>query len=156
MSAGHARVRRAGLGDLSALGRLFDAYRRFYDQPSDEEGALRFLRERMINEDSLIWLAEVGGKPAGFTQVYPGVSSVRMAPQWLLNDLYVAEDARGMGAGEALLGAVRDAAQAAGAAQLKLETALNNHTAQRLYERAGWVRDTAFCTYTLQTRADKP
>lgn len=45
--------------------------------------------------------------------------------------------------------AARDHAVVSGAANLTLETALDNAKAQRLYESFGFVRDTKFCTYTL-------
>jgi len=41
------RIRRAGLPDVAVLAPLFDAYRRFYEQPADLERAARFLAERL-------------------------------------------------------------------------------------------------------------
>ena len=54
------------------------------------------------------------------------------------------------GVGEALLEHARRFAQETGARALMLETATDNLTAQRLYERLGWVRETGFYTYYLR------
>jgi predicted N-acetyltransferase YhbS len=87
------------------------------------------------------------GRALGFTQLYPSFSSVSMRPIRILNDLYVAEAARGRGVRARLLRAVRDHATKSGAVRLALSTAVTNTKAQALYERDGWRRDTAFLHY---------
>ena len=61
-----------------------------------------------------------------------------------MNDLFVAEAARGRGVGRALIEASAAVARERGAAHLEWATAPDNHTAQRLYdstgaERSDWV-----------------
>jgi hypothetical protein len=46
-------IQKATLNELNFLTELFDSYRVFYKQESDFEGARAFLKERLINEDSL-------------------------------------------------------------------------------------------------------
>jgi putative acetyltransferase len=129
---------------------LFDAYRQFYGQPPDLDGARRFLTERLKRGDSVI-IAEVeNGRALGFTQLYPSFSSVSMKPILILNDLFVAEDARRRGVGARLLGAAQDHALRTGAARLVLSTAFTNTKAQALYEREGWLRDTVFIHYEYE------
>lgn len=141
-------TRRAGSGDLTALSALFDRYRRFYGEPSDLGLARRFLSERMERGESVVLLAEdETGAPVGFVQLYPGFSSVRASRVLVLNDLFVAEEARGRGAGAALMDAAETEGRDAGAVSLCLSTALDNVAAQRLYEGRGWVRDEKFCVY---------
>ncbi|MBB6099967.1 ribosomal protein S18 acetylase RimI-like enzyme [Deinobacterium chartae] len=142
-------LRRATLEDLPTLVPLFDAYRQFYGQPPDLATAAHFLQARLERGESVVLLAEVGGQAVGFTQLYGSFSSVRVGRVWILNDLYVSPAARGRGAGAALLEAAADFARQDGALGLSLQTAHDNHTAQALYERLGWVRDTDFYTYTL-------
>ena len=67
----------------------------------------------------------------------------------MLNDLFVKPDARTAGVGSALLQAAADFGRAEGAIRLTLSTAIDNTTAQAVYERMGWVRNTAFFTYNL-------
>lgn len=142
-------TRRAALSDLDQVAPLFDAYRQFYKAGSDLEGARAFIAERLERGDSAIFVALLNGTPVGFTQLYPAFTSVRMARIFILNDLYVAPEARLHGVGKALLAAAEDYARDQGAVRLTLSTATDNHTAQALYDAGGWVRDTAFYTYTL-------
>ncbi len=62
-----------------------------------------------------------------------------------LEDLFVSPDARGTGAGRALIEAVYGAADAAGANQVYWMTAHDNETARRLYDRV--ARLTPFIKY---------
>ncbi|HET9275765.1 MAG TPA: GNAT family N-acetyltransferase [Gemmatimonadales bacterium] len=141
-------VRRAGPADLEAVAELFDAYRQFYRYPPDRERARTFIAARLSRGDSVIFLAEEGDRALGFTQLYPGLSSLSTAPIWLLNDLYVAPAGRGHGAGRALVERARRHAEETGAAGLELLTERGNAAAQRLYERLGWRRGD-FVPYSL-------
>ena len=141
-------VRNAGLDDLPALAALFDGYRVFYGQPSDPVRAGAFLRERLERGDSHLLLAmDARGGALGFVQLYPSFTSVGTAPIEILNDLFVAEAARGRGVARALLRRAGDDARARGAVGLLLSTALDNTPAQSLYTSEGWVRDTAFVEF---------
>ena len=131
-------IRRAVPADLPALTSLFDAYRRFYGQPGDTSRAQAFLHERLARDESVVLVAERDGMVIGFTQLYPVFSSVRTARLWLLNDLFVAEDARRGGVARALLDAAADFARRDGACGLMLETGRDNAPARALYRAAGW------------------
>ena len=150
MGTGRAEIRvvRADLDDLDALVPLFDAYRRFYEQPADPEGARTFLADRIKRGESVIFLAVAEGTIVGFTQLYPSFSSVSMQRLWILNDLFVAPDARKSGAGRALLERAERWATETGAKGLTLATHLTNARAQRLYEACGWIKDDAFFHYS--------
>lgn len=139
----------AGLIPMAAA--LFDAYRQFYRQPSDLASAERFLSERLARRESLVLLA-VEGEPKtalGFAQVYPSFSSVRLRPIWILNDLFVAAEARRRGVGRLLLDEVARRAAAAGACRVVLATAKDNVTAKSLYDSSGYLLDAAFDHYEL-------
>jgi ribosomal protein S18 acetylase RimI-like enzyme len=133
---------------------LFDAYRQFYGQPPDLDGARRFLAERLARSESVIYAVVEGERALGFTQLYPSFSSVPMRPIWILNELFVAEDARRRGVGARLLRAARDLAMKTGAVRLALSTAVTNAAAQALYERDGWRRDSAFFHYAYELPKD--
>ncbi|HEX6062114.1 MAG TPA: GNAT family N-acetyltransferase [Candidatus Limnocylindria bacterium] len=138
---------RAELDDLDTLVPLFDAYRRFYGQPSDLTGARTFLADRFKRGESVIFLAVVDGAIVGFTQLYPSFSSVSMKRLWVLNDLFVTADARKSGAGRALLERAERWAAETGAKGLTLSTQITNLGAQRLYEACGWTKDDEFLHY---------
>jgi len=142
-------VSRAGLDDLDPLVPLFAAYRVFYGQPDDHRKAREFLDARIRNGESVIFLARVGGNTVGFTQLYPIFSSVGASRVWLLNDLYVEEDARRRGVATALLDAAREHGISTGATSLTLQTTKDNASAQALYECEGWIRQKDFYWYDL-------
>ena len=141
------RTVRAELDDLDALVPLFDGYRRFYRELPDVVGARAFLSDRIKRGESVIFLAVVDGAIVGFTQLYPLFSSVSLKRLWLLNDLFVAPDARKSGAGKALLERAERWARETGAKGLTLSTEVTNLAAQRLYETCGWTKDDEFVHY---------
>jgi GNAT superfamily N-acetyltransferase len=144
-----AQVRRATVADIEAIAPLFDAYRQFYHQASDLDGARAYLTERLERDESVVFFALVDGVPAGFTQLYPIFSSTTMQRAWLLNDLFVAPTARRAGVGRALLKRAHAFGQETQAKELMLQTAVDNFPAQRLYESLGWQRDNDYYVYTL-------
>jgi ribosomal protein S18 acetylase RimI-like enzyme len=144
---------RADVRHLDAVAQLFDAYRGFYQQPSNLEQSRAFIAERMAGNESAIFLAQdESGEALGFVQLYPTFSSIDAHRTWLLSDLFTAPGARGRGVGRLLMNAARDFALASGAKGLVLETATDNFTAQGLYESLGYVRDSGYYTYLLDLR----
>jgi GNAT superfamily N-acetyltransferase len=127
--------------DVDLVAPLFDAYRQFYEQPSDLALAKDFIAARLWADDSVVFLALAGEDAPdalGFAQLYPSWSSVAARPIWILNDLFVAPAARGRGVGHALLERCRLHARETGAQRMALETLVGNRAAQRLYESLGW------------------
>lgn len=150
------KVLRATTEQVDLIAPLFDAYRRFYGQAPDLDGASRFLAERLERGQSVVFAAVEAGRALGFTQLYPSFSSVAMRPIWILNDLFVADEARRTGVGGLLLAAAREHAARSGAARLTLSTAATNAAAQGLYERDGWRRDVDFWHYEFELPAEEP
>lgn len=151
-------VVKAGLKDLDSIVPLFDSYRTYYGQMSDPEKERRFLEERLRLKESVIYLAlrenaegagESKRKAAGFAQLYPSFSSLTLERLWILNDLFIEEEARGTGAGTLLLEEVRRYALETGSKGLTLETHPDNIAAQSLYVKNGFVKDDEFDCYQL-------
>ena len=145
----NAQIREATADDLPRLAPLFDAYRVFYGQTPNPYVAHVFLNERIRRHESKIFIAldTESHQTVGFTQLYPGFSSVRVARIWILEDLYVREDARRQGMASALMAHAETFAKASGAVGVALSTAHTNTPAQALYARRGYVRDSEFVTY---------
>ena len=135
-------IRRAKKKDIKDLSILFDKYRIFYKQSSDVKNAQSFLKKRMKRKESVIFVAEERDELIGFTQLFPIFSSVSMKRTWLLNDLYINERSRGIGAATKLLDAVKEFGAETNSKWLLLQTAANNFTAQKVYEKNGWVKET--------------
>lgn len=140
-------IRRAGPSDADLIAPLFDAYRGFYDRPSDVPLAQRFLTDRLTRGQSVVLLATDGEVPCGFTQLYPLFSSLRCRPIWILSDLFVAPERRKHGVGRRLMEAAHAFAKEQGAAAIELDTAHTNTPAQALYESLGYERDLEFRHY---------
>jgi GNAT superfamily N-acetyltransferase len=139
------KILQAGVEHVALVAPLFDAYRQFYKQPSDLPGATAFLTERLRNGQSFVLLAlDDAGVGLGFVQLYPSFSSVRMKPILILNDLFVAGEARRGGVGRGLMNAALELARSTGAARLALSTAKDNHTARALYLSLGYQIDEEF------------
>ena len=119
---------------------LFNSYRIFYKQDSDIISAKQFLKERILNNESIIYVAYLEKEAVGFTQLYPLFSSVSMKSMYLLNDLYVKSNYRGKGIGEALINKAKTLCVAQQNKGLALQTAADN-PAQKLYERLGFIKD---------------
>ncbi|WP_394748517.1 GNAT family N-acetyltransferase [Spongiimicrobium salis] len=133
-------IRRAAIEDIQELTPLFDAYRVFYKQESNLEGARFFLEARIHSKEAVIFLAYWDNKAVGFTQLYPSYSSVSLQSVLILNDLYVDQSYRKKGIGEALLDRAKEFCIEKKCKGLALETAIDN-PAQHLYERLNWKKD---------------
>lgn len=137
-------IKRITLAESGLVTGLFNKYRVFYKKESDPALAEKFIRERLANNESVIFVAlETENErlvPAGFTQLYPKYSSVSATKNWILNDLYVESDYRKRGIGEALIQTAMAFAKGEGASFVQLETAVDNYTAQSLYETIGFEK----------------
>ncbi len=137
---------KANLEQLANIAFLFDQYRVFYKQETNLKAATQFIKERLIKEQSVIFLAFVENNAAGFVQLYPSYSSVSLKPIYILNDLYVEKSYRRKGIGEALLVKAKTYCNMNAGKGLALETAVDN-PAQKLYEKLGWKKDTTSFHY---------
>lgn len=138
-------IKKASIADLQAATEMFNLYRIFQKQSADEAGAKTFLKMRIEREESVIYLAyEEDETVVGFAQLYPLFSSVGMRRVWLLNDLYIKEEARNKGYGRKLIDQVLQFAKETGASGVSLETCDDNYGAQRLYEGLGFVKETNY------------
>lgn len=131
-------TRKATITDVYELAELFDQYRIFYHKKSDIQEAEKFLKERIGNKDSEIFVAENDGKLVGFVQLYPLFSSTRMKRYWLLNDLYVNENYRGNGYSKALIEEAKKMAKSSDACGILLETGKSNDIGNKLYPACGF------------------
>lgn len=143
-------IRKVGLSDVEALLPLFNAYRDFYKQEPQPERARAFLRENLMRNRSTIFIAIENGKAIGFTQLYPTVSSLSMAPVIYLSDLFVTEQHRKQGVAKQLMKVAEKFALDSGAVAIDLQTAHTNTKAQKLYESLGYEFDQAYRTYSLR------
>ncbi|MGL4600001.1 MAG: GNAT family N-acetyltransferase [Plesiomonas sp.] len=141
-------ILRANSVDAKKVAPLYVQYREFYHVDPLPEQALAFLQARLEQNQSVIFYAEdTEQNTVGFAQLYPVFCSLQMKPIWYLYDLFVSPKARKQGIGEALLSRCKQFGEETEAGFVTLQTGVENKTAQRLYEKMGYQRDTEFYTY---------
>lgn len=135
---------------LDQVSRLFDLYRQFYECEPDLELARNYISARMDNKESTIFIALDDNKGLGFVQLYPSFCSVEAIKIQVLYDLYVDQDARKTGIGEALMSRASEYARHSDAQRVDLSTAHSNSIGQHLYEKLGYrIVDEDFYSYSL-------
>ena len=134
---------------------LFAGYQSFYgvERPDDDRNLAFFGQFLEPSEAGVVLGAWEDGTPVGFACLYWTFSSVSAADIALMNDLFVASEARGKGVGRALIDAAVEAARDRGCHHLEWYTAPDNATAQRLYDATGATRST-WVAYEIPIRAD--
>lgn len=133
-------VREATKKDVNQLSRLLDLYRVYFKQKSSPEAGATFLMERMERKESVIFVSDDEGELAGFIQLYPIFSSVRLQKIWMLNDLFVLPEYRGKHISKQLIDSAKQLVHETGAAGILLETEKSNEIGNYVYSSAGFVR----------------
>jgi len=134
-------IKQSNLENLDETAVLFNLYRIFYRQEDDYEKCRNFIRERLDNDQSDIFLIYVDNKAVGFVQLYKLYHYVKLAKQWLLSDLFVHPDYRGKGLSVALIERAKKWCDETGACGLMLETEKTNDIGNTLYPRCGFEYD---------------
>ena len=138
-------VREATEDDLQALGPLIRAYTNFYESDPADAGLEAMARDVLTApEDRAFMLVATGddGEIVGFALNQWKWSSLKGARVVVLDDLFVAEDARGRGHADALIEAAADVARRHGAPAIGWFTMPDNKRAQAVYDRVGGVAGT--------------
>jgi GNAT superfamily N-acetyltransferase len=136
-----AAVTAADLDDLLPLMR---AYCDFYGTaPRDEE--LLALARSVLAEPALegvqLIARDARGEAVAFASLFWSWDTTEAARIGIMNDLYVAPQARGGGLADALIAACLERCGERGARRLEWETGPDNLRAQRVYERVGGRRE---------------
>jgi GNAT superfamily N-acetyltransferase len=137
-------IARATVADLGELLVLMRAYCDFYDvSPSDAD--LLNLSQALIDdpehEGVQLLARDQEGRAVGFATLYWTWSTSGACRIGIMNDLFVAEPARGRGIAEDLIEACRSECTRRGARQLTWQTAPDNLRAQAVYDRVGGHRE---------------
>ena len=144
-----ATVSEADLPDLLPLMR---GYCDFYEvDPSDD--ALVALARTLLDDPAqgvqLIARDDEDGAAVGFATIFWTWSTLSASRLGVMNDLFVAERARGGGLADALIAACAERCREHGATELAWQTAHTNTRAQAVYDRIGARRDDRWLDYSL-------
>jgi GNAT superfamily N-acetyltransferase len=131
-------------GEVDALLPLIRSYCDFYEVDPPDAGLAEMARALIAAPDDvgMLLVARRDGAVVGFAACGWKWSSLRGARLTLLEDLFVAPEARGEGYADALIKACADRARELGAPCLAWTTAVDNHRAQAVYNRIGAVGET--------------
>ena len=141
-----ATIRRPRASDRPAWDELWRGYLRFYRsrlEPAVTELTWARLLDPAVQPHGLV--AELDGRLAGLAHYLFHPSSWSAASYCYLEDLFTAPQARGRGVGRALIEAVAQAAEVAGASRLYWHTQEFNADGRALYDTL--ARRTSFIVY---------
>ncbi|UOR01670.1 GNAT family N-acetyltransferase [Leucobacter allii] len=152
-TAAAVSVRPIAPEDRAAWERLYRGYRAFYaaaDDPDAIETVWSWLHDDAHEVRGL--LAEHAGEPVGIAHFRSYARPLTASRGLFLDDLFTAAEARGSGAGTALLDRLAEIARDEGATVVRWITDEGNGTARRLYDRL--AQQTRWVTYDLPPAAD--
>lgn len=144
-------IRPVAPGDAEAWRVLFTAYGVFYETdftPQILDTVWGLLLDPAAGVDALV-AEDAHGDVVGFAHYRSHPDTFTGGRDWFLDDLYVTEEARGLGAATALIQHLTARAkQDSPAGTLRWITAADNHRAQRVYDRL--AHRTTWVTYEVR------
>jgi GNAT superfamily N-acetyltransferase len=146
------RITVVGPDDLPELLPLMRAYCDFYQVAPSDQALLELSRALLADprREGLQLLArDDSGRAVGFATLFWTWQTLAAARVGVMNDLYVAPQARGAGVAGGLIAACLERCREHGATRLVWQTAVDNHRAQALYERMGATREDRWLDYEL-------
>ena len=130
----------------------------FYEVTPPDDALLAMARELIADperEGLQLIARDDDGRALGFATIFWTWSTLSASRIGVMNDLFVAGDARGSGLADALIGECLDRCRARGATSLGWQTAKDNHRAQVVYDRVGGTRS-EWLDYSLDAGAGSP
>jgi GNAT superfamily N-acetyltransferase len=146
------RITVVGPVDLPELLPLLRAYCDFYEVAPSDQALVELSRALLADprREGLQLLArDDAGRAVGFATLYWTWQTLAATRVGVMNDLFVAPEARGGGIASALIAACLERCREHGATELIWQTARDNHRAQALYDRLGATRDDRWLDYSL-------
>ena len=138
---------------IEQVGELFDLYRQFYKYESNLIESTNYIKDRIINKESIIFIATSKQKEVmGFVQLYETFGSLDLGKIIILYDLYVKKNHRKNKIGRQLILKSHEHAKKINSKRIQLLTATDNFIGQSLYESLGYVKDADFYTYDFEIK----
>jgi GNAT superfamily N-acetyltransferase len=137
--------------DLPELLPLMRGYCDFYEVDPSDDALLALSRTLIADPDEGLQLIarDDDAKAVGFATVFWTWSTLSASRLGVMNDLFVAEGARGGGTADALIAECAARCRERGATEPAWQTAHTNERAQAVYERVGAKRDDRWLDYSL-------
>ncbi len=129
---------------------LFNLYRQFYKYKTNLKASTKYIKDRINQNESFIFICFYKKEPAGFVQLYETFDSLNINKKLILYDLYVDKKYRKNGIGRKLMDQAKKLAKYKKIQNIELSTAKNNKKAQSLYESLDYKRDKEYYNYFLE------
>lgn len=145
---GVVEVRPVAPSDRAAWAELYRGYRDFYKKPHNAavfETVWSWLMDP--DHETRCLIASVGDVPVGLAHFRSFARPIDGGSGLYLDDLFTSPEARGVGAGGAILARLAEIARDEGATLVRWITAADNETARKLYNRV--ATQTPWVTYDL-------
>jgi ribosomal protein S18 acetylase RimI-like enzyme len=131
-------IRRAGLPDADAIGRLLYAFNQEFDEPTPAPSVLaERIRQLLDGGDTLVLLA--GDGPDGLAVLRFRAAIWSAGQECYLAELYVVPARRGQGLGRGLMETAINEARSRGADTMDIGVDEPDTAARRLYESLGFT-----------------
>lgn len=137
------KARHGDLDELTALLHLLFSLEADFDW--DEYKQHQGLTLMLNNSRGCVLVAENKGRIVGMCTGQVVISTAEGGPAVLVEDVVVAQEARGQGVGRALLEAMASWARERGATRMQLLADANNTSALQFYHQAGWRMTALIC-----------
>jgi GNAT superfamily N-acetyltransferase len=137
-------IQPVGEADAEDVLVLMRAYCDFYEVSPTDADLLTIVRALIadpVHEGLQLLARSSTGQAAGFATLYWSWSTTEAGRIGVMNDLFVAEEARGRGLADQLIYQCRDECTRRGARRLTWQTAPDNLRAQAVYDRVGATRE---------------
>ena len=130
-------MRRAGIADAEAIGRLLHDFNSEFDEPTPGPRALaERVAELLAGGETAVLLGGAGPHGLAVLRFRPAIWT--NALECYLAELYVVPERRGEGLGRALMEAAMELARREGASHMDLGTGHDDVAARALYESLGF------------------
>jgi GNAT superfamily N-acetyltransferase len=143
-AVGDHSIDRVGTADLDELLVLMRAYCDFYEVAPADADLLALVRALIGDPEQggvQLIARDSAGEAVGFATIYWTWSTTEACRIGVMNDLFVADRARGQGLAERLIESCREECARRGASRLTWQTAPGNLRAQAVYDRVGATRE---------------
>jgi ribosomal protein S18 acetylase RimI-like enzyme len=142
-----------GEADLAELLPLMRGYCDFYAVDPSDDALLAMSRALIADparEGFQLIARDDSGRAIACATVFWTWSTSSASRIGVMNDLYVAADARGSGAADELIAECARRVRERGGTALDWQTAKDNHRAQKVYDRVGGERDDRWLSYSIE------
>ncbi|HEY5597173.1 MAG TPA: GNAT family N-acetyltransferase [Kiloniellales bacterium] len=147
-------IRRVTSADVQALAELVAALARHEGKDTTARVTAATVAGWLFGPEPVCeaLLAELDGRPAGYVAYYLGFSLFRGGAVLLVENLYVADAARGYGLGRRLIAAAAAEARRRGIGRIEIHVRGDSQSARAFYEHLG-IAETGEFVYRIEDEA---